>query len=1238
MARPIDIESRIAALSPTKLALLEKKLKKKGIGLPSVRKLPVDTEELDTGSLFERSLIRAHKLMEYDAQLRASKPSSTIVNELERKCHKSIEFLVSACRLYADRPAIGYRAFQSVHDTSLNSRTIKYRPEFHTVTFAALWDRIMSLASGLINSRKIKAQNRIGICGFASPDYLVADFACLYLSITSFPLQTNMSQRNLQQIINEAELCCLFCSPDMLSRIAELIPQCPTILDLVVMDFNEDDDRQARQVEEQCGLLKKRASNISVRTIGALELIGRQCGPTPMVIPAAHPDPLMTVMYTSGSTGSPKGAIYTESIWGQYWLLSLLSYFAEIPMIAVNFMPLNHLMSRMAIIRRLLHGGITYFTLKSDMSTLFEDFRLIRPTTLSLVPRVSQMIYQHYQLELMRHPTALADKTLQGKLEEQVMAEMRTTYLGDRLLLMTSGSAPLAPGILEFLKRCFRVPVIDGYGSTEAGFIARNNRIHSRNVIDYKLVDVPELSYHTSDKPYPRGELRLRCRLSIPGYLKNPDASQDLYDDQGYLKTGDIVEERSPGHLVWLDRTSNILKLSHGEFVSLWRLETIYVGSSTFIHQMYLHGSSQRTYLLAVIVLNNEAVKHQLGPQHREQGAIRHLIRKELNGIARQLQLHSYEIPREFIIESEPFDQENGLLTESGKPSRPNLYTKYGKQLENLYVLLENRQLRDNTRLQQLTAATSTEERIQKALETTLGITHINLNDRFTDLGGDSLDSVHFSSLIERICGVSLPVAFILNPVTVVQDIVDYVEGMLHGISDNPNPTFAQVHGDGATTISIKDLMLKNFLDPGELRAADKLSGTYSAGQINAVLLTGANGFLGRSLMLELIERLPENGGKLYCIVRAKNDKAALQRVYDGFAGADIHQQHHLFKLLSDNRLSVLAGDLTKPKFGLDSQAYEHLSHQVDCIIHNGALVNHAFSYAQLFESNVLGTVEVIRFALATRLKCINFISSAGVAKGPGHDRIAREEDDVRNLWQERPTDGGYAVGYITSKWAGEVLLRELHEQTQVPVTVFRCGMILGDRRLCGQINAGDFFTRLLCGLVNTQLAPQSFYKTPEVGALAHFGGLPVDYVGQSIISIATKLQTRYATYHVVNPHWDSPVSLDLIVDWVESACYRINRIADYARWYQLFSDRLNSLDGIRRQYSPLPIIHQWQNPLHVDYAKKIEASRFVAHLQEISCTEGVDISIPNLSETYIHKCLHDIHLLGLIDNPQGQQ
>jgi len=197
------------------------------------------------------------------------------------------------------------------------------------------------------------------------------------------------------------------------------------------------------------------------------------------------------------------------------------------------------------------HGGTAYFTARSDLSTLFEDLALVRPTELNFVPRIWDMLFGEFQSEVDRRSVDGADR---AALEAKVMAEMAYNLLGGRFVSAMTGSAPISAENKEFVEAVLDLHLVEGYGSTEAGIIYIDGQVRRPAVIDYKLIDVPDLGYYHTDQPYPRGELLVKTRDLFPGYYKRPEVTADVFDPDGYYRTGDVVAEVGPDHLVYLDR------------------------------------------------------------------------------------------------------------------------------------------------------------------------------------------------------------------------------------------------------------------------------------------------------------------------------------------------------------------------------------------------------------------------------------------------------------------------------------------------------------------------------------------------------------------------------------------------------------------------------------------------------------------------------------------------------------
>src|SRR5262249_49776957 len=150
----------------------------------------------------------------------------------------------------------------------------------------------------------------------------------------------------------------------------------------------------------------------------------------------------------------------------------------------------------------------------------------------------------------------------------------------------------------------------------------------------------------------PRGELLVRSADLFPGYYKRPDVTAEVFDAEGYYHTGDIVAEVGPDRLVYLDRRNSVLKLSQGEFVAVSTLEAV-LGDSPLTPQICVSGKGGGSTLFAVVVRTKE-----VRPRHDAE-ALKPLISESLQDIAKATALRSYEIPRDFIIETTPFTLEN---------------------------------------------------------------------------------------------------------------------------------------------------------------------------------------------------------------------------------------------------------------------------------------------------------------------------------------------------------------------------------------------------------------------------------------------------------------------------------------------------------------------------------------------------------------------------------------------------
>src|SRR5258705_6590792 len=742
--------------------------------------------------------------------------------------------------------------------------------------------------------------------------------------------------------------------------------------------------------------------------------------------------------------------------------------------------------------------------------------------------------------------------------------------------------------------------------------------------MDYKLVAVPDLGYFHTAQPYPRGELLVKTQDLFPGYYKRPEVTADVFDHDGYYRTGDVVADVGPDQLVYLDRRNNVLKLSQGEFVTVSKLEAVF-GDSPLVRQIYVYGNSARSYVLAVVVPTDDALDRSFGDVE----SLKPAISESLQDIAKDIGLQSYDITGDFIIETTPFTLENGLLTGIRKLARPKLKVHYGDRLEELYTELADSRANELRTLRQGGADRPVLETVSRAAAALLGAAAGDLppDAHFTDLGGDSLSALTFGNLLREIFDIDVPVGVIVSPASDLRSIAGYIEAERR--PGAKRPTFASVHDRSNKPITEEhssDLTLDKFIDAKTLVAAPSLPGPSA--EVRTVLLTGATGFLGRYLALEWLERMDLVDGKLICLVRAKDDTTARERLDATFDSGDPELLRHYQELAADH-LEVIAGDKGEADLGLDPQTWQRLADTVDLIVDPAALVNHVLPYSQLFGPNALGTAELIRIALTTKQKPFVYVSTIGVGAGMELSKFV-EDADIRVVSATRQVDDSYANGYGNSKWAGEVLLREAHDLCGLPVSVFRCDMILADTTYAGQLNVPDMFTRLMLSLVGTGIGPGSFYELDAGGnrQRSHYDGLPVEFIADAISTLGARVVDGFETYHVMNPY-DDGIGLDEYVDWLIEAGYPVARVGAYDAWLQRFDTTLRALPERQRQASLLPLIHNYQRPETPILGSIAPTDRFRSAVQDAKI--GPDKDIPHVTPAVIVKYITDLELLGLL-------
>jgi len=763
------------------------------------------------------------------------------------------------------------------------------------------------------------------------------------------------------------------------------------------------------------------------------------------------------------------------------------------------------------------------------------------------------------------------------------------------LTSVVCGGSNVSPDLVDRFMKVFGIRIRIAYGMSGIGPVSRTGSSAKRGSVGRLAPGLKARLVDADGRDIPPGEfgeLELRPSDDSAVEIWNADASvTSVLNSEGWFRTGDLVRFDPDGEMFILGRGDDLI-IQGGHNINtravselIERLSGVRECAVVGVPSDYLDQEA-----VACVALREGA----------------RLTSRDIIGYCRE-NLEMRAAPASvWFVDALP-------RNESGKVIGRELRTAISVARGLVYETDLSRRLA-NTPEESRFGLLQTE--LRRRLEKVLygaNCHAVSARTSFRDIGLDSLGAVELTHALSEAIGRPLPLTLTYTHPTVDALCAHLLELLGFGsIAAGASPD--RLPPTGAHTIR-----LDQFIPPVDIAVAVQSAQAPDIAQRSkVVLLTGANGFLGRFLAIEILKQLADSGSKLYCLVRSNSPASALERLrtaYDSDPGLLA-----IFEgLLSEGRLIVLCGNLTQSRFGLSEVAYANLCDEVDCIVHNAAVVDHALGYRELFSPNVLGTVEVIRLAIARRMKSINYVSTIAVRNVAG---------------KSMPTEyTGKAVGYSLSKWAGEQLLRDLHRQTGIPVRIYRPSQIMAHRQYQGQINARDEFSRLLSGIVSTSLAPQSFYAVKKRERGGHYDGLPVDVVARSIAALSIAGSDggpACVDYAMVNPHCN--VDLDTIVDWVGSAGYSVERMEDYASWYLAFCNSLGTLDRSKRKLSLLPLIHAWERPITRPAARfdKPTLSADVAHLAGGGAADPL-ADIPCISEAFVHKCLADLCALGLI-------
>lgn len=355
-----------------------------------------------------------------------------------------------------------------------------------------------------------------------------------------------------------------------------------------------------------------------------------------------------------------------------------------------------------------------------------------------------------------------------------------------------------------------------------------------------------------------------------------------------------------------------------------------------------------------------------------------------------------------------------------------------------------------------------------------------------------------------------------------------------------------------------------------DIQLADDIVGfTASRQPAREVLLTGATGFLGAFLLRELLAR----GMVVHCLVRAKDNEAAQQRIVDTITALDLLDSIDL------DRVRVVTGDLTEPGLGMTDEDYARTTEQIDAVYHSAAKVNFLTPYKWLRKSTVVGMHEVLRLVCRAKVP-LHHVSTTGVFAAIQND-TAKHECDVTGPPEDFP------LGYTKSKWVAEQLVLEARRRG-VPVTMHRPGQIWGDTRT-GACQNNDFVWRFIKGSIQAGLYPRNFRLSMNL--------VPVDYVCAAMVAVATNPDAMGGVYHEISP---AETNSEKILGLIRSAGYEMKEVS-IIKWLKAIAADVNN--------SMFPLMRTTME------MEKVETAEFADKLTQ-EFLDGTGVVCPDLDET----------------------
>ena len=587
-----------------------------------------------------------------------------------------VEVFARAMRLHARADLINY----------------KREGSWRSISSEEFLRRVRRVALGL-HALGLKRGERVGILSDSSPEWVMVDVGCQFAGVINVPVYPTLAPRQVCYILDDSGARLLFAqNVAVLERVRAAVGACDALTHAVVMEGAAGEG--ALTLEE----LEARGAELEASRPGLLEELSG----------AVSPEDLATIIYTSGTTGEPKGVMLTHSnvVSNLIGTSERLAFTPED--IALSVLPLSHVFERGAMYMYLHHGAKVYFAEAIDK--IGENMREVRPTLVIAVPRLFEKIYArikdkaaeggkvktailtwavgvarrwaHHVVWKKPVPAWLA---LEYRLASKIVFSKWREGVGGRIRLFCSGGAAL-PEELGLIFYGAGLPIVQGYGLTETSPVICVN-----GPDDNRIGTVGQPIRHVEVRIAEDGEIESRGPNIMRGYYNKPDATREVFTEDGWFKTGDIGALDSEGYLRITDRKKELFKTSGGKYVAPQPIEQR-IKRSRFVNQVVLIGNG-RKFPAALIVPDWEMLRSYA--QHKGLDCktpaefCRHprvidLLQRQVDSVTEDLSRFE-RVKRVALLERE-LTVEGGELTPTLKVKRRVVDDKYKDIIDRLYA------------------------------------------------------------------------------------------------------------------------------------------------------------------------------------------------------------------------------------------------------------------------------------------------------------------------------------------------------------------------------------------------------------------------------------------------------------------------------------------------------------------------------------------------------------------------